>query len=70
MGAIMKVEKLNIDIRVRNGLWSEGIYDVEDLSLWTAKDLATIPNFGWKSLIILIDALAKENLCFIGSGVK
>ena len=44
----MKIEELNIDIRVRNGLWSEGIYDVEDLSLWTAKDLATIPNFGWK----------------------
>ena len=66
----MKVEKLDIDIRVRNGLWSAGIYDVEDLSLWTTKDLAAIPNFGWKSFMILIDALAKENLCFIGSAVK
>jgi DNA-directed RNA polymerase alpha subunit len=66
----MKVEKLNIDIRTRNGLWSAGIYDIEDLSLWTAKELTAIPNFGGKSFVVLIDALAKENLCFIGSGVK
>ena len=66
----MKIEKLNIDIRTRNGLWSAGIYDIEDLSLWTAKELVAIPNFGGKSFVILIDALAKENLCFIGSGVK